>query len=61
MVGDSKADVAAGRAAGMRTIGVTWGLDPASLRHEPADQTIEDIRSLPLALGDPPSQASVLP
>jgi len=61
MVGDSKADVAAGRAAGMRTIGVTWGFNPESLRREPTDRTIDDMRSLPLALDGPPAQASVLP
>jgi len=50
IVGDSGADVAAGRAAGVRTIAATWGLNPASLRSEPADRTIDDIRALPAAL-----------
>jgi phosphoglycolate phosphatase len=62
MVGDSGADVRAGRAAGLRTIGATWGLNPASLLAEPADRTIDDIRALPEALDDDPSpQSSVLP
>jgi phosphoglycolate phosphatase len=50
MVGDSGADVAAGRAAGVRTIGATWGLNPTSLLGERADRTIDDIRMLPEAL-----------
>jgi phosphoglycolate phosphatase len=55
MVGDSTADVAAGRAAGMRTIGVTWGFNPESLRQEPADRTIDHMRALPMALDHPRS------
>jgi phosphoglycolate phosphatase len=62
MVGDSGVDVAAGRAAGMRTIGALWGLNPASLLAEPADRTIDDMGGLPAALDDdPPRQSSVLP
>jgi phosphoglycolate phosphatase len=55
MVGDSRADMAAGRAAGTRTIGVTWGLDPTSLLAAPADRTIDDMRALPMALDRAPS------
>jgi phosphoglycolate phosphatase len=61
MVGDSGVDVAAGRAAGVRTIGVTWGFNPASLLAEPADRTIDDIRSLEVAIDDPLPHSSVLP
>jgi phosphoglycolate phosphatase len=61
MVGDSGADVVAGRAAGMRTIGATWGLNPASLLAQSADRTIADIRALPTELDDPPPQSTVLP
>jgi phosphoglycolate phosphatase len=61
MVGDSGADVAAGRAAGMRTISVLWGLHPASLSAEPADRTIDDVGALPSALDNPLPQSSVLP
>jgi pyrophosphatase PpaX len=53
MVGDSGADVSAGRAAGVRTIGALWGLNPASLSKQPADRTIDDMRALPSALDDP--------
>jgi phosphoglycolate phosphatase len=55
MVGDSRADMAAGRAAGTRPIGVTWGLDPTSLLAAPADRTIDDMRALPMALDRAPS------
>jgi phosphoglycolate phosphatase len=62
MVGDSGADVAAGRAAGVLTIGATWGLNPRSLLADPGDRTIDDIRALPHALDrDPPPQSTVLP
>lgn len=47
MVGDSAVDVQAGRAAGVRTVGVTYGLDPESLRREPPDLLIDDLRELP--------------
>jgi phosphoglycolate phosphatase-like HAD superfamily hydrolase len=47
--------MAAGRAAGTRTIGVTWGLDPTSLLAAPADRTIDDMRALPMALDRAPS------
>jgi phosphoglycolate phosphatase len=61
IIGDSGADVAAGRAAGLRTIAATWGFNPESLVAEPADRTIHDIRALPTALDDPSSGSSVLP
>ncbi len=59
MVGDSSADVGAGRAAGMRTVGVTWGFQPKSA--EQADRTIADMRDLTLAIDGTPSESSVLP
>jgi phosphoglycolate phosphatase len=37
MVGDSAVDVRTGRAAGIRTVGVDWGFDPASLDREAPD------------------------
>jgi phosphoglycolate phosphatase len=61
LVGDSGADVAAGRGAGVRTIAALWGLNPASLGAEPADRTIADIRALPSALDEPPPRSTVLP
>ena len=47
MVGDSAIDVRTGRAAGVRTVGVSYGLDPESLRREPPDVMIDDLRELP--------------
>jgi phosphoglycolate phosphatase len=61
LVGDSDVDVRTGRAAGVRTIGVTWGLNPASLLAEPPDRTIDDIRVLQRTLDDPSLGSSVLP
>jgi phosphoglycolate phosphatase len=62
MVGDSSADVAAGRAAGVRTIGAAWGLNPMSLVADPADLSIDDIRALPEALDQGPlAESTVLP
>lgn len=46
MVGDSAIDVRTGRAAGVRTIGVRYGFDPAGLRQEPPDVLVEDPREL---------------
>jgi phosphoglycolate phosphatase len=60
MVGDSGADMAAGRSAGVRTIAASWGINPASLLAQPADLTIDDIRALPLALEEPHPQPIVL-
>jgi phosphoglycolate phosphatase len=47
LVGDSSVDVHTGRAAGVPTVGVTYGLNPESLREAPPDVTIPDIRDLP--------------
>jgi phosphoglycolate phosphatase len=46
MVGDSPVDVRTGRAAGVRTVGVTYGLDPEALRADPPDLLIADLREL---------------
>jgi phosphoglycolate phosphatase len=50
MVGDSAVDVQTGRAAGVRTIGVTYGLNPLSLLESPPDLVISDLRDVPLHL-----------
>lgn len=47
LVGDSAVDVRTGRAAGVPTVGVTYGLNPESLQEAPPDVTISDIRDLP--------------
>ena len=53
MIGDTTFDVAAGRAAGLRTCAVTWGVhDEARLRGAEPDavaQTVEELQALLLA------------
>ncbi len=52
MVGDSAADVAAGRAAGIATIGVTWGSpDHAELDAAGPDYTVSTVDELAEVLG----------
>jgi phosphoglycolate phosphatase len=51
MIGDSVTDVATARAAGVRMIGVAWGLDPAGLRAAGPDRIVEQPREL-LALAE---------
>jgi len=46
MVGDSPVDVRTGRAAGVLTVGVSYGLDPDGLRAEPPDVMLDDLRAL---------------
>jgi phosphoglycolate phosphatase len=53
MVGDSAVDVRTGRAAGVLTVGVPYGLDPEGLRLEPPDVTIDDLRELADVLRGP--------
>ncbi len=53
LVGDSAIDVRTGRAAGVRTVGVTYGFDPASLEMSPPDVLIGDLRDLAARLGPP--------
>ena len=55
LVGDSAVDVRTGRAAGVLTVGVTYGLDPTSLVAVPPDVLIGDLRELA------PRLAAVLP
>jgi phosphoglycolate phosphatase len=47
MVGDSAIDVLTGRAAGVLTVGVSYGFDPAGLRAHPPDVLLDDLRALP--------------
>jgi phosphoglycolate phosphatase len=53
LVGDSAIDVRTGRAAGVLTVGVTYGLDPASLEATPPDVLIADLRELAPRLSPP--------
>ncbi|MDV7142262.1 HAD-IA family hydrolase [Tropicimonas sp. TH_r6] len=51
MVGDTSFDIEMGRAAGFRTIGVTWGYHPrGALEAAGADQVIEEYDALEAAL-----------
>jgi phosphoglycolate phosphatase len=50
MVGDSSVDVRTGRAAGVRTVGVTYGIRPQDLSKDPPDLLIDDLRELPALL-----------
>jgi len=47
MVGDSRIDIRAGRAANVRTVGVSYGFDHAGLLAEPPDLLLDDLRELP--------------
>jgi pyrophosphatase PpaX len=50
-VGDSPHDVESGRAAGVRTIGVTWGAASRDeLARAGADLVIDDVEQLPAAV-----------
>jgi phosphoglycolate phosphatase len=46
LVGDSPVDVQTGRAAGVRTVGVTYGFDPEGVRREGPDLVLGDLREL---------------
>jgi phosphoglycolate phosphatase len=53
MVGDTTFDIAMGRAAGVRTLGVAWGYHPvADLRAAGADRIAADWSEVPGALDD---------
>jgi phosphoglycolate phosphatase len=47
MVGDSAVDVKAGRAAGIRTCGVTYGYAPETFEAHPPDHLIDALNELP--------------
>jgi phosphoglycolate phosphatase len=47
MVGDSPVDVATGRAAGVFTVGVTFGFDPRGVVAARPDAVLGDLRDLP--------------
>jgi phosphoglycolate phosphatase len=46
MVGDSHVDIKTARNAGVRACGVTFGLQPESLKAEPPDFLIDNMREL---------------
>ena len=51
MIGDTSFDIEMGRAAGFRTIGVTWGYHPVSaLRQAGADILVDDFHAVPGAI-----------
>lgn len=52
MVGDTPADIGAGRAMGLRTVGVTWGTAARGLLESAgADVVVDDAAALAVALG----------
>ena len=51
MVGDSATDVLTARNAGVRAVGVTYGISPETLRQAPPDFLIDSITQLPSILG----------
>jgi len=51
MVGDTAADILAGRALGIRTVGVTYGFGGRSVLEHSPDAVIEEIAELVAALG----------
>lgn len=52
MIGDTTFDIEMGRAAGFRTIGVSWGYHAVTALHAAgADRLIDDFAALPSALG----------
>lgn len=50
MVGDSATDVLTARNAGVRSVGVTYGISPQSLRETPPDFLIDSMTELPRLL-----------
>jgi phosphoglycolate phosphatase len=46
MIGDSAVDVQTARNAGVKAVGVTWGLQPESLEEVPPDHVISEMREL---------------
>jgi pyrophosphatase PpaX len=57
-VGDTEADIVAGRAAGMVTVGVTYGFFGAAIAGTKPDHLIGDIAELPgIVLAPPPGPA----
>jgi pyrophosphatase PpaX len=55
MVGDTDADILAGRAAGVRTVGVTYGFHGVEIHRSSPDMTIDSLSDLlPICLSAPP-------
>ncbi len=46
MVGDSAVDVRTARNAQVGAVGVSYGLQPESLREEPPDLLVDDLRDM---------------
>jgi phosphoglycolate phosphatase len=51
MVGDSATDVLTARNAGVRAVGVTYGISPETLKQAPPDFLIDSMTQLPPILG----------
>ena len=50
MIGDSSVDILTARNAGVRAVGVTYGIQPESLEANPPDLLLDNMRELPPAL-----------
>lgn len=50
MVGDSSTDILTARNAGVRCVGVTYGISPESLKETPPDYLLNSMRELPALL-----------
>lgn len=60
IVGDSAIDVRTGRAAGVATVGVSYGFDAASFADDPPDVRVDDLRELAELWGLPGVGLTVL-
>lgn len=61
MVGDSPVDIATGRAAGVFTVGVSYGFDPSGVVAARPDAVIGDLRDLPALLRSREAKADANP
>jgi phosphoglycolate phosphatase len=53
MVGDSSVDVLTARNAGVKAVGVTYGLKPATLEEAPPDLLLDTLADLPVHIAPP--------
>lgn len=60
LVGDSGVDIATGRAAGVVTVGVTFGFDAPGMRAAGPDRVIDDLRDLPRLLHPRPQPGTTV-
>jgi phosphoglycolate phosphatase len=51
MVGDSATDILTARNAGVKSVGVTYGISPESLKETPPDFLLDSLTALPALIG----------